>query len=278
MKKLEHISPDSRLLGELKKRAAELDETIKSGTLALNTAPRGRLRIHQGKYFLLLPGERPRYLRKSEITLIRSLAQKTYDRAIMQRLKLELILNQKHMKLIQSRPVSALFARYSPARQTLVEPVTLSDAAYAERWRTVRYQHMSFNEEDQPLYTASGIRMRSKSELLIAEQLEKSGIPYRYEYPLEVAMPDGSKKHFRPDFYCLEPETRREFVWEHFGRMDDTAYRIRAEDKMEMYVFSGVFNERNFIATFEEKEHPLNIAEVTSKLTQFLETLKKGGV
>lgn len=72
MKKLEHISPDSRLLGELKKRAAELDETIKSGTLALNTAPRGRLRIHQGKCFLLLPGERPRYLRKSEITLIRS--------------------------------------------------------------------------------------------------------------------------------------------------------------------------------------------------------------
>lgn len=275
MKKLEHISPDSRLLCELKKRASELEETIKSGTLALKEVPRGRLRIHQGKYFHLSPGERPRYLRKSEITLIRALAQKTYDRAILQRLKLELFLNQKHLQLLQSWPVSALFARYSAARQSLVEPVTLSDAAYAERWRSIRFRHMNFNKEEPPLYTASGIRMRSKSELLIAELLEKSGIPYRYEYPLEVAMPDGSKKRFRPDFYCLEPETRREFVWEHFGLMDDTAYRVRAEDKMETFFFSDAFNERNFIVTFEEKDHPLNIAEVASKLTYFLDTIKK---
>lgn len=275
MKKIEQISPDRKMLRALKNRAAELLETEQEIRQALSTMPNGRLYIHHGKYFHIQPGVKAHYLKKSEETLIRALAQKTYNKALFCRVHSERILLDKLIALLEKRPVSALWTRYTKTRRELIRPATLSDDAYAKEWSEVHHKKLGFKEDEPILLSASGIRMRSKSELLIAALLEKKGIPYRYEYPLEVTMPDGSKKQFRPDFYCLEPETRREFVWEHFGLMDDAAYRIRAEDKMETYVLSGAFNERNFIVTFEEKEHPLNIAEVASKLTYFLDTIKK---
>ncbi|MBQ0166746.1 MAG: hypothetical protein KBT02_06555 [Treponema sp.] len=275
MKKIEQLSPDRKLLRALNNRTAELSETEREIRQALNPAPNGRLYIHHGKYFQIRPGVKARYLKKSEDTLIRALAQKTYNKALLCRIRTERILLEKLIALLEKRPVSALWTRYTKTRQKLIRPATLSDDAYAKEWSTVHYKKLGFKEDEPVLLSAGGIRMRSKSELLIAALLEKCGIPYRYEYPLEIADQSGSKKQFRPDFYCLEPETRREFVWEHFGLMDDTAYRVRAEDKMETFFFSDAFNERNFIVTFEEKDHPLNIAEVASKLTYFLDTIKK---
>ena len=48
-------------------------------------------------------------------------------------------------------------------------------------------------------YSNSGVRVRSKSELIIANMLEKYGIPYRYEYPLLL----NGNDLVRPDFLCL---------------------------------------------------------------------------
>ena len=45
-------------------------------------------------------------------------------------------------------------------------------------------------------YTASGVRVRSKSEVIIADALDHAGVPYRYEYPTSVKG-WGTKKSFR---------------------------------------------------------------------------------
>ena len=71
-------------------------------------------------------------------------------------------------------------------------------------------------------------RVRSKSEVIIADTLARHGVPYRYEYPLKLKSGrDGAFRTIHPDFLCLNVRTRAEFYWEHFGLMDDPDYLER---------------------------------------------------
>ncbi|MBQ0166508.1 MAG: hypothetical protein KBT02_05305 [Treponema sp.] len=268
MKHFDRIKPDRTFMIQVKTRFSELKDEFAS----IKAGPPGSLRIHGGRYYHALNGKR-RYLRKSDFELTKALAQKAYDRVVAARIKAELALLTPLIALNENYPISSLWTHLKPARKVLVEPVTLSDAAYAEKWSAVKYNRKSFKNGDQILKTTGGLRMRSKSELLIAGLLDECGIPFRYEYPLTVATTGGNKQ-FHPDFYCLEPETRTEFVWEHLGLMDDGNYRIRNEEKLELFSFSGTFLDRPLLITFEEKERPLDPEKVREKLAFFVATLK----
>lgn len=272
MKHFDRIRPDRAFMAQVKTRFSELKDELASIKAKKATEPSGSLRIHEGRCYHALNGKR-RYLRKSDCELTKALAQKAYDRAVAARIKAELALLTPLIALNEKHPISALWARLKPARKSLVEPVTLTDAAYAEKWSAVKYNRKSFKNGDQVLKTPGGLRMRSKSELLIAGLLDECGIPFRYEYPLTVATTGGNKQ-FHPDFYCLEPETRTEFVWEHLGLMDDENYRTRNEDKLELFCFSDTFLEHPLLVTFEEKGRPLDPEKVREKLAFFVATLK----
>lgn len=252
-------------MAQVKTRFSELKDELTS----IQAGPPGSLRIHGGRYYHALNGKR-RYLRKSDFELTKALAQKAYDRAVGARIKAELALLTPLIALNEKHPISALWTRLKPARRALVESVTLTDAAYAEKWSAVKYNRKSFKSGDPVIKTTGGLRMRSKSELLIAGLLDESGIPFRYEYPLKIY-----GKQFHPDFYCLEPETRTEFVWEHLGLMGDENYRIRNEEKLELFCFSDTFLNRPLLVTFEEKGRPLDPEKVREKLAFFVATLKE---
>ena len=66
-------------------------------------------------------------------------------------------------------------------------------------------------------YTSKGERVRSKSEVIIADVLNREGVPYRYEYPIYIK---GIGKIY-PDFTVLNIGIRKEMIWDHFGMMDD---------------------------------------------------------
>lgn len=269
MKHFDRIKPDMLFMAQVKTRFSELKDELTSIQAKKATEPSGSLRIHEGRCYHVHNGKR-RYLKKSESELAKALAQKAYDRAVTARIKAELALLTPLIALNEAHPLSALWAHLKPARRSLVEPVTLTDAAYAEKWSAVKYNRKSFKNGDQVLKTTGGLRMRSKSELLIAGLLDECGIPFRYEYPLKIY-----GKQFHPDFYCLEPESRTEFVWEHFGLMDDETYRTRNEEKLEIFNFSGTFLDRPLLVTFEEKGRPLDPEKVREKLAFFVATLKE---
>ena len=60
-----------------------------------------------------------------------------------------------------------------------------------------------------------------------------------------------------PDFLCLNPGTRSEFYWEHFGLMDDSAYSNNAAGKLRLYTENGIIAGRNLIITMETQNEPL---------------------
>ena len=67
--------------------------------------------------------------------------------------------------------------------------------------------------DDTEFYSNNGVRVRSKSELIIANLLEQYDVPYKYEMPLSL----DENGIVRPDFIALNVRLRSEYVWEHLG-------------------------------------------------------------
>ena len=73
------------------------------------------------------------------------------------------------------------------------------------------YQGKPFDASLPKLYTSREERVRSKSEIIIADTLSRESIPYRYECPLHI--PDVGNIY--PDFTVLNVAKRKELYWEH---------------------------------------------------------------
>ena len=71
---------------------------------------------------------------------------------------------------------------------------------------------------------------------MIAETLYKNKIPYRYEWPLSLKNENKSTVIFHPDFYCFNVNTRKEYVWEHFGKLDEEKYLLEVVKKLNLYL------------------------------------------
>lgn len=77
----------------------------------------------------------------------------------------------------------------------------MGDAYFAKSWLDEGFRGLGFDERDTTeFFSEKGERMRSKSEVLIANALYKRGIPYKYECP--VLLPSGIMKY--PDFTVLK--------------------------------------------------------------------------
>ena len=94
--------------------------------------------------------------------------------------------------------------------------------------------------------TNSGIRVRSKSERMIADALDQNGIPYLYDAGLAL----GEEVRY-PDFTIRRPFDGKVFLWEHFGLMDDREYEQKTIRKLALYARHGYFPFDNLICTYE---------------------------
>ena len=139
-------------------------------------------------------------------------------------------------------------------RQRLIHPIRETDEQYIQNWRNVAYEGKGFAEDAPEFYTSRGERVRSKSEWIIAELLEKEGIPYRYEYPVYLR---GFGKVY-PDFTVLNVRTRKEIYWEHMGMMDNPIYAEKAINKIHTYEQNGMFQGEDLLVTYETSKSPLN--------------------
>src|SRR3546814_20689982 len=75
----------------------------------------------------------------------------------------------------------------------------------------------------------SGDKVRSKSEVIIANLLHQAGIPFTYEEPLYAE--DGS--FFLPDFTLRVGGEK--YLWEHWGMMSDEGYSAHRQKKKAWY-------------------------------------------
>lgn len=281
------------------------------------------------EYYHITSSDEPlgKYIPLSQENLARQLAQKDYEKKALKLIEEEIKAIQHYLKLVghnkndnrkstvasSNRTLNSnktseanissnsnstslsklaeLYTKMNPARQALITPFTLTDAQYAEQWQSVTWTGHPFSEETPVYTTALGERVRSKSEVLIADALSRHNIPYRYEYPLQV-----HKKRFNarnhnytgqnqnisnksvqsftlyPDFLCLNLQTRTEFYWEHFGLIDKADYATNAAGKLRLYAENGILPGRNLIITMESQEEPLSSQTIDQMIKAYLKS------
>ena len=279
-KKIEDLPPLSLQIAELlSQRTSDLLNLIKTKEHALKNAPAGSVRIVQRRNKVLQFYRKTEagdyqgsYMPREEDALARRLVQKDYDQRALEKAKQELRLIQQFQTLLQKKSTDTAFAALDKNRQTLVTPATLTDEQYAELWQNQSYRKNKRHEENQQLTTDRGELVRSKSEVIIANALSASKIPYRYEFPLVIERSEGDENfcEFHPDFYCLNIRTRQEYAWEHLGMMDDSEYAERAVVKLALYSANGYFPGKNLIITMESKNAPLSSQEINRIINEYL--------
>lgn len=83
--------------------------------------------------------------------------------------------------------------------------------------------------------TDTGVKVISKSEVIVANTLSRHGIKYRYENPLKL---EGRDKPIKPDF-TIEYNGKT-YYWEHLGMLSQESYRNKWMLKLELYRKNGI--------------------------------------
>ena len=272
----EHLSKD-RLLPLLRERMAELDSAMAVLSKRISRAPCGVLNVspHRGRYqyyrMTAKTGRKGEFIPEEKMSVAAALAQRDYDKKMLAELQKQYAALERCLARYDVAPVENGFAALHLARRSLVAPLIYPDDDYVSRWNSVEYAGRRFEADAPMLMTARGERVRSKSELIIADALFRRGIPYRYEFPHKLRLVGiGGVGRGRvvvyPDFTCLNVRTRQEFVWEHFGLIDVPEYCQNMASKMEMYLQNGFCVGKNFLMTTETRERPLNSMMVEAML------------
>lgn len=265
----------------LQKRLAEINTLLATKLKELKKAPAGSLRVTSSNrvtqyYHKTLAGDTcGRYIPAKNRRLAKALAQKDYDQQLIESLKTESRLLQNTLKVYEhlnksSTLAEKILSKLHIKRHPLITPVTLPDADFVKMWQSVDYEKKAFSPDAPELFTSRGERVRSKSEIIIADVLTRLGIPYRYEYPVELTTENGERRLFHPDFICLNLRTREELLWEHFGMMDDAEYSARAARRLRLYETNQIFPGKNLIISVETSDQPASARQIERLAAQYL--------
>ena len=263
---------ESELISELENLKKAIKNKMTIIHHRIEAAPDGSLRMakrwNQYQFFHREGPEDPNgtYLpRKDHDTAVR-LAQKDYDTRLLAELEKQLKAIERFLSSYNPDAAAQVYAKLSAPRKALVDKGFLTDEEFVAQWQAVPYQRLGFRKDDPEYYTQRGERVRSKSEILIADALYRHNIPYRYEYPLYV---DGVLVA-APDFNCLNVRLRKEHYWEHLGMMGDKDYVNHNVKKLERYSLAKDFDESGLILTFETESQPINTRVIEEKIRKYL--------
>lgn len=202
--------------------------------------------------------ENPRklvHISKTQKELISELLQKRYDKLVLPKAKKQIKTLNYFMENYHPDELKEQIMKINSMCRGMIDVYDWPNEEYVKIWLSKNYNGNPYPFDNNPLVTNRGEKVRSKSEYIIANCLYEKNIPYRYEPPLETIY----GKTIYPDFVLLNPKTREEIYWEHFGRMDNDSYREKAYKKLEDYAEIGITVGSNLIVTFEDYKNPLSI-------------------
>ncbi len=287
------LLPPDFFLEQLRSRLKKLKEVYVQLQKAREKTIEGHLRIIKKSnsaqyYHRTNPKDyNGKYLPRSENGLAEKLAQKDYYMKLIPALKNEISAAELYLSKISNcekeseligevTRLDSIYKRMTLERQKLVSPITFTDEQYKNQWQKESWQGRPLSSDAPHLLTIRKERVRSKSELLIADALARYDIPYRYEFPLEVtsaAAPAGKNKaeiiKVYPDFLCLNVKKRTEYYWEHFGLMDNQDYANKTSRKLRLYAENNIFIGKNLIITMETQSEPLSTLVIEKIIKEF---------
>lgn len=244
-----------------------LSKSIRDIENKISLFPEGRINVkhHSNRLYYYLDGvdSGENYLGPDDMDLIKALIQKDYLKRVLKEAKRELSAIEKMLKLYPETLAEDVFDRLPDGRKRYAKAINICDDAFAAKWMETPYRRKAFKKDAPEFYTMKGERVRSKSEVIIADRLMANGIPYRYECPLQLG-----NKIIHPDFTILRMSDRKIIYHEHCGKMADQQYTedmlIRAKD----YNRAGIILGDRLFYTFESDTTPLDVKILDSIINQ----------
>lgn len=266
------LKPTS-LYDEASRRYDELLRIKYDKERALAKAPSGKMSIANSKkrtqFYLRATNDAKtgEYMSKSDISRLKIYAQKRYDEKVIKLVNseiknLETFLDRSNDVLTQ---IQQIYSNNPIEVKNLINPIDMTDDDYASAWISIPFIGKDI-QENTPFYeTTRKERVRSKSELNIANMLESKGIPYKYECPL--VLQNGIVIY--PDFTLLDIRNRQEIYWEHRGMMDDKEYARNSVQRIKTLMRNGICIGKNLIITEETLTNPLGTDETKTIIQEF---------
>lgn len=251
---------NDNLISAVRARRNQLAEIFEHIALQKKNQPQGKLKVVKKTRFVQFyhrksaADKEGTYINKKNLQLAKKLAQKDYNVATEKTIHRQLKVLDSFLANYSEQELAKNYQSCLPQVRQLLEPVALAPEDFIKAWQAVSYEGLLFENNTTEYYTARGERVRSKSEIIIANALLRASIPYRYEFPVTMK----GHKSFYPDFFCLNPNDGREIIWEHFGMMDDSEYSKNALTKISCYAENGWILGKNFIYTMETTVAPLS--------------------
>lgn len=199
------------------------------------------------------------YLDKNQQKLKKQLAEKKYIEKLIKNIKIEIKELERIRKINLNDSIIRSYTELTPGIQKIITPYNIDTETLINIWQNELYEGLGFDESDSSEhFSEKGERMRSKSELLIANALFSKGIPYKYECPVTLA----NGRIVYPDFTILNVKQRKVKYWEHLGKMGDMTYVERNIWKLDEYKKTGIYLGINLFITYEYGQRQLGTSEI----------------
>lgn len=250
------------VLVEIAKRLNELYEKRALLVDALKNVPDGNLRIaKKGKKFQYYhvtekSDSKGRYLSlkdENDREIIKRIAQRDYNKKVLKQIESDIRSLEKTSINYKPFKIEKSYTDLKEGRKVFVSPVCMADEEYFEKWQSVRYVGKEFQENEIFFVTARGEKVRSKAEMIIADTLNKFNVPYHFEFPFNLK----TLGKIYTNFICLSRRTGREYIWEHFGMMDDSQQSAKSVARLQAFQSCGMFPGEKLIITMESSNKPL---------------------
>lgn len=259
-----------KTITEMEKEINELQEQIERLEQMRVDECYGNLEIvkKRNKYFYYLckNGEKRKYIRMENIHIAKSIAKRDYKKKMIRIASRKIKALEKFLKTYPVIEMRQVYEELHEGRKVFVEPLEESDEQFQQNWINTPNSKTNSYHFQHEFYTNNGERVRSKSEKIIADMLERKGVTYKYEKDLWLK--DG--RCIFPDFTLLDIVNRRDIYWEHMGKMDEPEYVEHALRKIEEYEKNDIILGKNLIVTFETINSPLDIRLVEKKIDIYL--------
>ena len=246
---------------QLETRYMILSDLIKQIENKLKHLPSGRIKIchHGNTVYYYLTGyndaKETKLLNRDDYKLIEDLVQKSYLEKVLRSTRQEASTLEKALKHYPMIIAEDVYKQLSNERKNIIKPIITTDEQFIRNWLAIPFVPKEIGDGVPVYITRNGERVRSKSEMIIADRLSANGIPYKYECPLKI-----KNGVIHPDFTILKISERKIQYLEHCGKMDDPKYTENSVVKrVNDYSRAGIVLGDNLFLTFESSETPLDV-------------------
>ncbi len=248
------------LCEQLENVCNELTKLICETESFLQSCPPGRLKCCNRKnrieyYWKESSTGKAQYINSRNRNLAPMLAQKEYNRQILKAAQEQRKAIRKLIKVCHENDLDTITSSLPKYRRQLIRPYRLTDEEYRNEWLKQESCMLAFGKEDPEFRTIQGERVRSKSEVFLADLMHRLDVPYLYER--SILLPGYGTTY--PDFTVLNVRKRKVIIWEHFGMMDDPEYVDKCLRKLNYYLKAGYILGDTLLITFETRKRPLNM-------------------